>query len=98
MTPDWILAVGTLIFFVTTLATINYGYAVFRQLGAQDSADAEEPTPAERPAPAGEPAPTVEPALTQPPTSAGTIAAPSEPVGSARIKKPAEEAPPLSRS
>ena len=37
MTPDWILAVGTVIFGVTTWATLAYGYARFRELERRDS-------------------------------------------------------------
>jgi hypothetical protein len=37
MTPDWILAVGTVIFGVTTWATLAFGYARFRELGRLDS-------------------------------------------------------------
>lgn len=54
MTPDWILVAGTLVFFVTTWATINFGYAIFRQLGAQDDAETASPPPTEKPAPAAE--------------------------------------------
>jgi hypothetical protein len=56
MTPDWILVVGTLVFALTTWATLSFGYAYFRELGRRDdaaSATAEtaepEPVPA-RPA------------------------------------------------
>ncbi len=41
MTPDWILAVGTVIFGITTWATLAYGYARFRELGRRDSEAAE---------------------------------------------------------
>ena len=41
MTPDWILAVGTVIFGVTAWATLAYGYARFRELGRRDSEEAQ---------------------------------------------------------
>ena len=37
MTPDWILAVGTVVFGVTTWATLAYGYARFRELERRDT-------------------------------------------------------------
>jgi hypothetical protein len=36
MTLDWILGVGTVIFAVTTWATLSFGYAYFRELGRRD--------------------------------------------------------------
>jgi hypothetical protein len=36
MTLDWILAVGTVVFAFTTWATLNFGYAYFRELGRRD--------------------------------------------------------------
>jgi hypothetical protein len=40
MTLDWILGVGTVIFAITTWATLNFGYAYFRELGRRDDLDA----------------------------------------------------------
>jgi hypothetical protein len=36
MTLDWILGVGTVIFAITTWATLSFGYAYFRELGRRD--------------------------------------------------------------
>jgi hypothetical protein len=41
MTLDWILAVGAVIFGVTTWATLAFGYARFRELGRRDSDQSE---------------------------------------------------------
>jgi hypothetical protein len=51
MTPDWILAVGTIVFCFTTWATLSFGYAYFRELGRRDEADtrAAEPVDVEPP-------------------------------------------------
>jgi hypothetical protein len=47
MTADWILVVGTLIFAVTTWATLNFGYAQFRELGRRDDAASDAATSAD---------------------------------------------------
>lgn len=44
MTPDWILAVGTLVFAFTTWATLSFGYAYFRELGRRDDLAAQRET------------------------------------------------------
>lgn len=50
MNIDWILGVGTVVFIVTSWATLNFGYAYFRDLGQRDEAATSTPDPAE-PAP-----------------------------------------------
>lgn len=90
MTLDWILAVGTLVFAITTWATLNFGYGLFRTWGERDdpatvplAAPAEGATndPAPPPAPTGD--------------QAGAVGAATDPYADERARRAPAGSTPL---